>query len=76
MILQHNQRKVASIADDEDLQVSSYKEFTSSWQRQRDETGFHSDLTDVFKSEIIVKADFVHQSSILLVIHLFNSSHL
>lgn len=38
-------------------------EFTKSRRRQRDETGFHSDLTDIFNSEIIVKADFVHQSA-------------
>nr|CAH7742144.1 unnamed protein product [Callosobruchus chinensis] len=30
-----------------------------------DETGFHSDLTDIFDSEIIVKADFVHISSVV-----------
>ncbi|CAH1957576.1 unnamed protein product [Acanthoscelides obtectus] len=30
-----------------------------------DETGFHSDLTDIFDSEIIVKADFVHASSLV-----------
>ena len=29
-----------------------------------DETGFHNDLTDVFDSEIIVKADFVPFSTI------------
>lgn len=28
-----------------------------------DETGFHNDLTDVFDSEIIVKADFVPNST-------------
>lgn len=39
-------------------------EFTKSRRRQRDETGFHSDLTDIFDSEIIVKADFVHQSAL------------
>lgn len=38
-------------------------ESTESRRRQRDETGFHSDLTDIFESEIIVKADFVHQST-------------
>jgi hypothetical protein len=30
----------------------------------KDEAGFHSDLPDVFDSEIIVKADFVCFSSI------------
>jgi hypothetical protein len=30
----------------------------------RDEAGFHSDLPDVFESEIIVKADFVCVSSL------------
>jgi hypothetical protein len=39
---------------------SLQEEFTESRRRQRDETGFHSDLTDIFDSEIIVKADFVH----------------
>lgn len=29
-----------------------------------DETGFHSDLPDLFDSEIIVKADFVEISSV------------
>lgn len=29
-----------------------------------DETGFHNDLTDLFDSEIIVKADFVRISTI------------
>ncbi|KAK0169738.1 hypothetical protein PV328_010380 [Microctonus aethiopoides] len=28
-----------------------------------DETGFLNDLTDIFNSEIIVKADFVHHST-------------
>lgn len=41
-----------------------YQECPDSRQRQRDETGFLNDLTDIFNSEIIVKADFVHQSTI------------
>lgn len=31
--------------------------------RSQDETGFHSDLLDIFHSEIIVKAVFVFHSS-------------